>query len=104
MSEVLMWAMNVFGNGGTGLVLNLHNAERPNLLRAFVVQGQVLESALTKNSKREAALNMPDAPLKCYGLAENIATDRLVTHGAALSKWQCSAKHRRVRIRLTAPQ
>ena len=68
------------------------NGERHYLWRAVDVEGEVLESVVTKRRNKDAALKMLKTLMKRYGRTERIVTDRLRFYGAALRELGCPAK------------
>ena len=70
------------------------NGEMHYLWRAVDLEGEVLESYVTKTRDKQAALTFMKKALKRHGSPETITTDGLRAN---------SANRRRVAIRLTAP-
>ncbi|WP_282159465.1 IS6 family transposase [Shimia thalassica] len=60
------------------------NGERHYLWRAVDHEGEVLESYVTKNRDRKAALKFLKKSMRRYGRPEVIVTDKLRSYGAAL--------------------
>ncbi|MCT2541254.1 IS6 family transposase [Sedimentimonas flavescens] len=60
------------------------NGERHYLWRAVDHEGEVLESFVTKNRDKKAALKFLKKSLKRHGAADEFVTDRLRSYGAAL--------------------
>jgi putative transposase len=60
------------------------NGVTHSLWRAVDHEGEVLESVVTKTRDRKAALKFLKKSMKRHGRPENIVTDGLRTHGAAL--------------------
>ena len=62
------------------------NGERHYFWRAVDLEGEVVESFVTKTRDTKAALKFSKRTLKRHGHAEGMATDRLRSHGAALNE------------------
>ncbi|SPH18243.1 hypothetical protein DEA8626_01775 [Defluviimonas aquaemixtae] len=62
------------------------NCERHYLWRAVDHEGEVLESFLTKTRDKKAALKFLKKSLKRHGAADELATERLRSYGAALGE------------------
>ena len=62
------------------------NGERHYRWRAVDHEGEVLESVVTRTRDRKAALKFPKKSMKRLGRVEEIVTDRLRSHGAALAE------------------
>ena len=62
------------------------NGEMVYLWRAVDLEGEVLESFVTKTRAKAAALTFVTKTLKRHGRVEKIVTDGLRSYGAAISE------------------
>ena len=62
------------------------NGERLFLWRAVDHEGEVLESFVTKNKDKTAALKILRKAMRKHGQPKAIATDKLRSYGAALKE------------------
>ena len=70
------------------------NGQQHYLWRAVDHEGEVLESFVTKRRDKNDALKFLKKTMKRRGPADEIATDRLRSYGAALRKLGICDKHK----------
>ena len=68
------------------------NGERHYLWRAVDLEGEVLESYVTKKRDKKAALKFMKKAMRRYGSPNEIVTDKLRSYSAAAKELGCSEK------------